>query len=222
MLAEAIAELLPVALAVALAPLPIVAVTLLLGGPDGPASGVAFALGWVAGLAAVTSGLLFLAFEVGALRLDLHPWSKVAIGLGLLAAGAWKWRTRPRRGELPRPPAWLRALARAQPGRSCLVGLLFGGPNPKNLALALIAVAVIAEHGLEGRRTALAVAVFVAVGSATVAGAALLRVAGGRPGRRLVAALEAFMLRYNNLVLMLVFVLIGLELLGDGLAALAG
>ncbi len=217
MLLNVIAELVPLGLVVALSPLPIIAVTLLLSAPAGPGSGVAFSAGWVAGLAAATTALLFLALEAEALSLDLHAWSEIVIGIGLLGAACWKWVTRPLRGTVPKPPRWVASLARVAPPRALALGLVFGGVNPKNLGLALIAVAAMAEHGLEGARTVVAVAVFVGVGSITLVGAALLRLTGGPRAVGSLAALKTFMLRYNNAVLTLVFALIGLKLLGDGL-----
>ena len=189
-LLNAIAELVPLGLAVALSPLPVIAVTLLLSSPQGPGPGVAFSAGWVAGLALATTALLFLALEVGALSLDLHAWSEIVIGTALLVAAAWKWATRPRRGTVPTPPRWVAALARAGMARALALGLVFGGVNPKNLALALIAVAAMAYHGLEGPRTVAAVSLFVAVGSLTLVGATLLRLAGGAAGRGVAGGAE--------------------------------
>ena len=50
MLRQAIGDLLPVAFAVALSPIPVVAVVLVLDAAEVRALGPAFAVGWVAGL----------------------------------------------------------------------------------------------------------------------------------------------------------------------------
>jgi hypothetical protein len=55
LLNEAIGDLLPAALAVALSPIPIVAVVLVLAGPKARTAGPAFAVGWVSGLVAVSA-----------------------------------------------------------------------------------------------------------------------------------------------------------------------
>jgi Sap, sulfolipid-1-addressing protein len=52
---QAIGDLLPAALAVALSPIPIVAVVLVLAGPKARTAGPAFAVGWVSGLVAVSA-----------------------------------------------------------------------------------------------------------------------------------------------------------------------
>jgi Sap, sulfolipid-1-addressing protein len=61
MLGEAIGDLLPPAVGVALSPIPIVAVILMLGTPRARTTGPAFAAGWVLGLVAVSVIVLLLA-----------------------------------------------------------------------------------------------------------------------------------------------------------------
>ena len=54
MLIDAIGDLLPSALAVALSPIPVVAIVLILGASNARTAGPAFAFGWIAGLPAVS------------------------------------------------------------------------------------------------------------------------------------------------------------------------
>ena len=58
-------------------------------------------------------------------------------------------------------------------GKSLLLGAALSGANPKNLALTLAAAASIAQAGLDGGGTTVAIAVFVIIGSITVAGPVL-------------------------------------------------
>ena len=69
-------------------------------------------------------------------------------------------------------PAFLadRAIDGFTPVRSLGFGALLSGVNPKNLALTLAAAATIAQAGLDGGETAISIAVFVVIGSLTVAG----------------------------------------------------
>ena len=58
---QALGNVLPLAVAVAIFPVPIVAVVLLLGSDHGTPTGIAFVLAWCAGLAAVGAIVLLLA-----------------------------------------------------------------------------------------------------------------------------------------------------------------
>ena len=61
---------------------------------------------------------------------------------------------------------------------------------------------------------------FVALGSFSVLGIVLLAASGGRRVAGALEALKRFMLRHNNLILTLVFAVIGAKVLWNGLAAL--
>ncbi|MBM2823822.1 MAG: hypothetical protein HW413_2568, partial [Thermoleophilia bacterium] len=58
---QAIGDILPLAIGVAISPVPIIAVVLMLGTPQARANGPAFAAGWVAGLTIVGAIVLLLA-----------------------------------------------------------------------------------------------------------------------------------------------------------------
>ncbi|HEX5713401.1 MAG TPA: GAP family protein [Solirubrobacterales bacterium] len=221
-LSEAIGDLLPSALAVALSPIPIVAVVLVLGAPRARTAGPAFALGWIAGLLAVSVVVLLL---VGGGSDPDHDdpgldWLKVAIGVLFLLMAAKQWSKRPRPGEQPEQPSWMASVDSAGPARAALLGTALSGANPKNLALTLAAAASIAEAGLDSADEAIATAAFVAVGSATVAGAVLFHLLAGARAAAPLAAVRRFMAQNNAVIMMVVLLLLGAKLLGDGLAVL--
>lgn len=218
---EAIGDLLPVAVAAALSPFPIAGVILVLGSSHGRVSGPAFALGWVVALSLLTFVLILAARGAEAGYHGTGPWLQIVVGVGLLGAAARKWRRRPRKGEPVQPPAWMSAFGEAGPGRAMMLGAALGGANPKNIALALGAASSIAGHGLSAPGALAAGLVFVLVASSTVIGAVLMHLYGGRSSARSLSSLQQFMLRNNNVILMVVFVLIGVKILGDGLSELA-
>lgn len=222
MLTEAIGDLLPSAFAVALSPIPIVAVVLVLGAPRARTAGPAFALGWIAGLLCVSVVVLLIVGSGADSDGDDSglDWLKVAIGVLFLAMAAKQWTKRPRRGEEPPSPNWMATVDSATPARAALLGAALSGANPKNLALTLTAAASIAEAGLDSADTAIATAVFIAVGSSTVAGAVLFYLADGDRAARPLAAVKGFMAENNAVIMMIVLLLLGAKLLGDGLAVL--
>ena len=145
-------------------------------------------------------------------------WLKIAIGVLFLAMAAKQWTKRPKGGEAPEPPSWMTTIDRATPARAALLGAALSGANPKNLALTLTAAASIAEAGLDGADTAIAIAVFVAVGSVTVAGSVVFYLVGGDRTARPLAAVKQFMADNNAVIMMVVLLLLGAKLIGDGVA----
>jgi threonine/homoserine/homoserine lactone efflux protein len=221
MLNQAIGDLLPSAFAVALSPIPIIAVVLVLGAPQARTAGPTFALGWIGALATV-SIVVVLVLGGGADSDSDDPgldWLKIAIGIFFLLLAAKQWTKRPKPGGEPEMPNWMATIDTATPSRALLLGAALSGANPKNLALTLAASASIAEAGLDGADTALAVAVFIAVGSVTVAGSVLFYLVDAERAARPLGAVKQFM-SDNKVIMMVVLLLLGAKLLGDGLAVL--
>ena len=222
MLDDAIGGLLPAAVAVALSPIPIVAVVVVLGAPRARTAGPAFALGWIAGLLAVSVVVVLLVGSASDPDSD-DPgvnWLKLGIGIVFLLMAAKQWTKRPRPGREPEVPGWMATIDSATPPRAALLGMALSGANPKNLALTLTAAASIAEAGLDTTDTAIAVAVFTALGSITVAGSVLFYLLAGDRAARPLAAVKQFMADNNAVIMMVVLLLLGAKLLGDGLAGL--
>ena len=219
-LRDVIGDLLPAALAVALSPIPIVAVIVVLGTPRAAVAGPAFALGWVTGLAAVSTLVVAVLGGSGGDSDTAAAWLKLAIGVLFLGLAAQQWRTRPTGGAPAPAPAWMATLDAASPARTALLGAALSGANPKNVALTLAASATIAGADLDGGGTAVAVAAFVALGSVTVAGAVLFALLAGDRAARPLDAAKRFMADNNAVIMMVVLLLLGAKLIGDGLAGI--
>ena len=223
MLTQAIGGMLPAAVAVALSPIPIVAVVVVLGTPRARVVGPAFALGWVVGLAAVSTVVVVVAHgsndpdSASATGVD---WLTVAVGALFLVMALRQWRKRPRGGESPEVPTWMASMDEVTPVRAVILGLALSAANPKNLALTAAAAAAIAQQGLGPADTAIAVAVFVVIGSCTVAGAVLLAVVAPGWSAGPLAAVKQFMSDNNAVIMMVVLLLLGAKFLGDGLSGL--
>lgn len=222
MLGEAIGGLLPSAAAVALSPFPIVGVVLVLGTPRARPAGAAFAIGWIFGLAALSAVVvLVLGSGVDPGTEKGIEWFKVVAGILLLVLAARKWNKRPREGDVVEPPEWMASISSITAPRAALLGAGLSGANPKNLALTLAASASISEAGLDPADSALAILVYVALGSITVAGSVLFFFLS--PGRAAgpLAAVGQFMSDNSAVIMMVVLLLLGAKLLGDGLGGVA-
>lgn len=220
---EALGEVLPAAAGVALSPFPVVAMVLLLDGRRSTAKGVAFASGWLLGLAALTAVVLVLTGGADDGTSEVAravAWSKVVLGIALIVLAARKWTGRPRPGDDPVVPGWMAGLTDVAPGRALVLGLGLGGANPKNVAFTAAAVSSINALGLEGADGVGASVVYVVAASSSVLGLLLVHVAMGERGRSLLRSVSDFMAQNNAVIVMVVLLVLGLSILGDGLAAI--
>ena len=224
-LTQAIAALLPSAVAVALSPIPIVAVVIVLGTPRARTNGPAFAAGWVLGLTLVS--VVVVVLLTGAAQADSTPSDaayalQAALGLVLLFLAVRKWRARPGPDDEPEMPKWLSSVESLTAPKALGLGAALSGVNPKNLALTLAAAASIAQSDLGAGDEVLAVAVFVTLGSITVAGAVLLYLIDAQRAARPLAAIQQFMLDHNTAIMMVILLVFGVKLLSEGVAGLTG
>jgi len=222
MLNEAIGDLLPSAVGVALSPVPIIAVILMLATPKARSNSLAFAVGWVAGLVVVSVVVLVVAgnADTDSTTSDTVNWFKLALGVVLLALAARQWRSRPAKGEQPVMPKWLQTLDTFTPPKALVLGAALSGVNPKNLALTIAASGSIAQAGLSSGESAVAVVVFVVLGSLTVAGPALFNLIAPNAAAKPLAAMKDFMGDHNNVIMMVVLLILGAKLIGNGLGGL--
>jgi threonine/homoserine/homoserine lactone efflux protein len=223
-IARAIGDLLPSALAVALSPIPIVAVVLVLGTPKSRANGIAFAIGWVVGLTSV--GLLVLGLTSATDRSGttsvVVDVAKLAVGGLFLVMAVRKWRGRPRGDDEPSLPAWMASLGDVEPRRALGLGLLLAGANPKNLALTATAAGTVAQIGLEGWSRVAVALVYVTLGSATVLAAVIAHLVDAARAAPPLDALRRTMTAHGTVIMVVVLAILGASLLGDAIAGLFG
>ncbi len=222
---EAIGQVLSLGLGVALSPIPVIAVVLMLGTPRARTNGPAFVLGWVLGLVVVGTVVLLLAGAGGASE-DAEPaawvdWLKIVLGALLVLLGLRQWRGRPRDpgagGDLP---GWMRGVDHFTPTRSVAMGAALSGVNPKNLILTTSAAATIAQSATTAGDEAVAMAVFVAIGTLGCGGPVALYFALGERATRLLEGLRAWMAAHSTAIMAVLCLVIGAKLIGDGIAGL--
>ena len=223
MLSQAIGAILPAAAAVALSPIPIIAVVLVLDSARARVNGPAFALGWVAGLTVVS--VIVINVAGGASDPDSATatgvnWGLAVIGVAFLVMAARQWRKRPKAGEAAEMPAWMATVDAIAPGKAFVLGAALSGANPKNLALTLAASASIAQAGLDAAQETVAVVTFVVIGSLTVAGAVVVYLVAPRWSQRPLGAIRTFMSDNNATIMMVILLLLGAKILGDALSGL--
>ncbi len=217
-------SLLPTAVGIAISPVPIIAIILMLRTPKAKTNGPAFALGWIVALVIVTTVAVVLssgADDTDSGASTTVGWLQIAIGMLFALMAARQWRSRPRPGEPAVTPSWMSAIDAFAAGKSLGLGAALAGVNPKNLALSLAAGATISQAGLSTSDDVIAVGFFVLVASLTVAGPVAVYLIAPRKSDALLADVEEFMVEHNAVIMMVVLLLLGAKLLGDGIQTLS-
>jgi|GEM_PF-2709317 len=223
MLADAIGKMLPAIMAIALTPIQIVAVVVVLGGPQGRAGGFAFLTGWLAALGALVTVAILLVDKLGESGRTPTPllhWLQLAAGLLLLVMAIRLWRKRKKNGEVPTTPKWLASLAEARPVRAFVAGASTAAANPKIIALVLTSVTSIAYLPLSAWQIAVVAILFVLLGSTPLITLVVSHATGGLATASRIRALKGFMLRHNDVILTVVLAMLGVNILGNGILGL--
>ena len=223
---QAFGDVLPLAVAIAIFPVPIIAVVLMLGSDRGQVKALAFVLTWFAGLTAV--GAIVLALTGVAHGSDAGEpatWTAVLLlGLGvlLLVLAVRQWRSRPRAGEETPLPAWMRTLDDFTVAKAGGAGIALSALNPKNVVLVVAAAAEIDAVGIPAGRQIAVLLAFVLVASVGVLAPLVLSVAFGDRSRAWLDALRGWLARHNPAIMSVLFLVIGAKLVGDALAGFSG
>jgi threonine/homoserine/homoserine lactone efflux protein len=222
---DAIGQVLSLGVGVALSPVPIIAVVLILGTPRARGNGSAFVLGWVVGLTAAGTIILLASSGADASEqgepADWVGVVELVLGALLLVVAVHTWRGRPRGGENAELPKWMQSIDSFRAPRSIAMGALLSGVNPKNLLLTVGAAAAIAQTGIEAGEQALALAVFVAIGTLGPGIPVALYFALGDRAKRLLDDLKVRMAANNAAIMAVLCLIIGVKLVGDGISGLS-
>ena len=113
------------------------------------------------------------------------------------------------------------SLDRLRPGGALGLGVLLSAVNPKNGALTIAAAASIAGTGIPGGQQAVALAVFVLIGSAGVLAPLVLYLAAGERAAETLEGWKTWAGVHNAAIMAVLFLVFGVKLVGDGIAVLA-
>jgi threonine/homoserine/homoserine lactone efflux protein len=219
---EAIGQVLSFGVGVALSPIPIIGVVLMLGTRRARSNGPAFILGWTLGLAVAGTIVLLLSSGADASEegepADWVNVLKLVLGLLLLLVALRQWRGRPRAGQEAEMPKWMRTIDAFKPGKAAGFGVLLSALNPKNLLLVVGAAAAIAQTGASAGGQAVALAVFVLIGTLGTGTPVALYFALGERSKRILDDLKGWMSQNNAAIMAVLCLIIGAKLIGDGIS----
>jgi Sap, sulfolipid-1-addressing protein len=218
---QAIGDSLPLAVGVAISPIPIIAVILMLLSKRAGANSGSFLIGWIAGIAIVLSMVVAVA-GTATLQTSSGPttsvsWIKVGLGVVLLAVGFRDWRKRPRGTEQPALPKWLTSIETITPPKAGGLGFLLSAVNPKNLLL-LVAAGMAIDQGVAGTgQKAVSIVIVTLIAASTVALPVVLNLLMGERARGILGSMDEWLRKNNATVMAVLLVVIGSVLIGKGI-----
>jgi threonine/homoserine/homoserine lactone efflux protein len=219
---QIIGELLPLALGIAISPVPIIAAILMLLSPRAKKTSIAFLGGWLLGIVvAVTIFALLSALipptETGASK-PVAGVIKIVLGLGLLFLSFRQWRSRPAPGADAKLPKWMSAIDTMTAGRGLLLGFVLAAVNPKNLAMAIAAGLAIGATGASVGTQVLAIVIFTILAGSTVAIPVIGYLIASKQLRTPLENLRVWLVRNNATVMSVLLLVIGIVIIGKGIA----
>jgi len=221
MLGPAISDILPLAVGVMISPVPIIAIILMLFSARARANGPAFLLGWIVGLT-VVSAVVYLVADGADVATDSGAsdgtsTTKVVLGAALVLFAFRTWRKRPAAGEEASMPKWMQAIDGLTPLKALGLAVVLSAVNPKNLLLTAAAAAAIAQQGVSSTDAIIAIAVFVVIGSLSIAAPVAVYLLAGDRAQRVLDTWKVWLQHNNATVMAVVLLVMGVVVIGQGL-----
>ena len=215
-----LAELIPLAMVVALSPLSIIPAVLVLHTRHPRPTGLTFLTGWLVGLAALTAIFIEVAALLGGM--DRQPptwasWLRVVVGAALIVFGVYRWLTRTKSEHSPK---WMASLSKLTPVRAGLVGAALTVANPKVLFICAAAGLAVGTAGLGQPGAWAAGLCYVLAAGSTVALPILAYAVSGERLDPALARLKDWMERNHAVLVAAILVVIGLLVLYKGIHSL--
>lgn len=220
---NAIGDILPLALGIAISPIPIIAAILMLLSPKAKSTSVGFLFGWILGIivAVVVFTLLSSVIPAGDPN-DAKPivgWIKIVLGVLLLLLAVRQVRSRPKDGEEPALPPWMAAIDTMTAGRGFVLGFLLSALNPKNLLMGAAAGLAIGSGGLSVSDTVVSIAIFTIVAASTVAIPVVAFLAASSKMAQPLEVLRKWLVHNNGTVMAILLLVIGVAVIGKGIGS---
>ena len=216
-----IGQLLPLAVAVALSSVPILAVLVLLLGAARPRVPTLFVVGYVAGLVTITSLFAIFLHAIPAnTSVGPEPFVgvlEILVGVALLVYAVIELRRHPQAAERETLPRWMVALGRMRSLPALGLGFALN-IRPKSILLAIAAGLVIGPAKLPVSEDVIVIAIYVLIGGSSVGGPALFALIRPDKARPALAATERWLLRNDTTVAIIVATVIGTVIIGNGIS----
>jgi len=216
-----IGELLPLAVGVAISPIPIIAVILMLLSKRAGGASAGFGVGWILGILVATGIFMFLAGSIDTSDSDgpsaTASWVKVVLGVLLLLLAGRQWRSRNAHAE---PPKWMQAIDDLNFVKSTGLGFALAAINPKNLLLCVSAGVGIGTAAVSGGEQVVALIVYTVLAGSTVLVPVIAYAVAADKMRGTLDNLKVWLQSNNAAVMSVLLLVMGAVVLGKGFGGL--
>ena len=218
-----VGEILPLAVGIAISPIPIIAAILMLLSPKAKGTSLGFLVGWLVGIIA--------AIVVFTLLSSVLPQPadgpstvvgviKIVLGALLLLLAVKQWRSRPAKGETAALPKWMAAIDSMTPAKALVLGVLLSAVNPKNLLMAASAGLVVGGAGLTLGQQIAVIAVFTVIAASTVLVPVIAYLAASAKMAAPLERLRVWLVDNNATIMAVLLLVIGVSVIGKGIGSL--
>lgn len=216
-----IGQILPLAIAVALSTVPIIAAILILLSDARPLVSIALLIGWACGMALIltvfTVGVALIPASAPARNDTTIGLTRIVLGTALLIYSILKWRGRTKGPQTP--PRWMSAIDRITP-----IGALgFGAAlalRPKNIVLSIAGAVVIGDASLPAGDAVLVIVIFTLIGVSTVAAPIIGYLSAPERTQHPLDATRALIIENSGTIMLVVALMVSALLIGSGIANL--
>ncbi|MGO4103988.1 GAP family protein [Leifsonia sp. YAF41] len=221
MMLAVIGSILPLALGIAISPIPIIAAILMLLSPKARGTSVGFLIGWLLGIVVTVTLFTLLSSVIPESNADATQPIKGTIQLIvaalLLLLAVKQWRSRPHGDEEPALPKWMQAIDGMTAGKSFGLAFLLSAVNPKNLLMGIAAGVAIGAGGLTVGETSLVILIFTVLAGCTVAIPVIAYLVAADKMAAPLEKLRTWLVHNNATVMSILLLVIGVMMIGKGL-----
>lgn len=218
-----IGDILPLAIGIAISPIPIIAAILMLLSPKAKGTSVGFLLGWVVGIVVAVTVFTLLSSIIPAEDPDaskpIQGIVQILLGLLLLLLAVKQWRSRPHAGVEPALPKWMSAIDTMNAGKGFGLGFVLAAVNPKNLLMGAGAGVAIGTGGLAGGSIVLVIAIFTIIAAISVALPVIGYLVASTRMAGPLESLRTWLVHNNATVMAVLLLVIGVVMIGKGIGS---
>jgi threonine/homoserine/homoserine lactone efflux protein len=142
------------------------------------------------------------------------------VGVLLVVLALRQWRMRPARGDQAELPKWMAEVDSMTPSKALMLGLLLSAVVPKNLLLALSAGVIVGEARLSVGEASVVIVGFTVIATSTVAIPVVAHLVAPARMRGPFQRLREWLVENNVTIMVLLLLMIGVVMIGNGIASL--